>query len=74
MKIMNLENVDKFVNVVEQSKGDVILHTEDGTDVNLKKDKNAAKILKFAAPRTTLDLTVKDPDDSMRFVRYMMDA
>lgn len=74
MKLMNLKNVDKFVNLVEQSKGDVVLHLEDGNDVNLKKDKNAAEILKFVNPHATLDLTVKDPDDSMRFVQYMMYA
>lgn len=74
MKIMSLKNVDKFMNIVEQSKGDVILHTGDGSDVNLKQDRNAAKILQFADPRRTLDLTVKNPDDSMRFIQYMMDA
>lgn len=74
MKIKNIENIDKFFEVVDSCSGKVELVGDD-LRLNLKsKLTQYVSIAKIFADGIVpeLELVVQDPDDQVKFVKFMM--
>ena len=74
-KILLMPNADKFLSLVKQSCGDVLLHLPDGNQCNLKQDYTAQQMLRtMKLSRDGISISFSDPDDVPTFIRYMMGA
>ena len=62
--MLRIEYFDKnrFMKQVAASRGSIILHLDNGTTCDLKKDREASAI------------SVSDPADVTGFLRYMLEA
>lgn len=78
MKVTNIDNVEKFFEVVEQCKGTVELVTGEGDRLNLK-----SKLCQFismtnifsnanAASIPELEIIAHEPEDVTRLLNFMM--
>ena len=75
MKIKNIENIDKFFEVINSCKGRVELVTDEGDRLNLK-----SKLSQYVALANLfsdgkikeLELVAYDVDDTQRLITYMM--
>ena len=75
LKIMKINNVEKFMEKVHKCQGDVNLHLPDGTICNLKDDHTATQILTMLhSIDHELDISLTDPRDCLPIMRYMMCA
>ena len=75
LQMMMLPDRERFLNIVDHSRGGVLLRLPDGTDCDLKTDPVARQMLRMlepAAEGVTLRLT--DPEDLPAYLRYMMEA
>ncbi len=73
--IMWMPNAEKFLSLVNQSCGDVLLHLPDGSKCSLKGDSTAGQMLRTMRPGWKgISITLSDPGDGPSFVRYMMEA
>ena len=74
MKIQNIDNVEKFFNVIDQCKGTVELVSPEGDRINLK-----SKLTQYLSMATLfsngyikeLDLAPHGKEDSERLIKYM---
>jgi hypothetical protein len=74
-KIRWIPNMDKFLTVVSQSEGDVMLQMPEGEACNLKTDHTARQLLRLVKPgKDGLDISLSNPKDFASFVQYMMEA
>lgn len=72
-KIMMLPDADNFLHVVEQSRGQVLLHLPDNTHCDLKKDNTARQMLRAMRPtREGLCISLSDARDVPAFLDYMI--
>ena len=72
LRIMMMNNPDRFLSVVNESKGDVLLRLPDESRVNLKNNRPAQQMLRMLKPDEDgirIDLT--DSRDTQSFIRYM---
>jgi len=75
MKIFNINNVDKFFEVVDSCKGQVHVISPEGDDIVLTS--KLSRFL-FAAmneediDNLDLELRCDDPDDTMKFIDYLV--
>jgi len=75
MLIKCLPSTEKFLQLVDRSKGAVLLHLPDGSVCNLKGNHMAQQLLKlFELGQEGMRITVSNPKDVPAFLRYMMDA
>lgn len=77
MKLNNVTNVEKLFKVVDQCKGKVELVTDEGDRLNLKsKLSQYVSLTKLFADAEIpeLELVVYEPEDTKRFIEYMMDG
>lgn len=75
MKIFSIPDVDRFLNLVGQSQGDVILHLPDGSQVDLKQNHTARQLFQITPPgKSGLHFSLSDSSDALAFIRYMMTA
>lgn len=75
IKLLKLPNVDKFLNLVAQSRGDVLLQLPDGNLCDLRRDHTAREMLRILRPgREGISIHVSDPSDAPSFLRYMMEV
>ncbi len=73
MKIQNIDNVEKFFNVIDQCKGTVELVSPEGDRINLK-----SKLTQYLSMATLfsngyikeLDLVAHDKEDIERLIKY----
>ena len=75
LRMMMMPDKDRFLDIVDHSRGDVLLCLPDHTDCDLKTDPVARQMLRMlepAAEGVTLRLT--DPEDLPAYLRYMMEA
>ena len=76
MKITNIENVEKFFEVVDQCKGKVELVTGEGDRLNLK-----SKLCQYVSLANIfsngeipeLEVIAHEPEDVNRLVNFMLD-
>ena len=74
MKIQNIDNVEKFFNVIDQCKGTVELVSPEGDRINLK-----SKLTQYLSMATLfsngyikeLGLVAHDKEDIERLIKYM---
>lgn len=74
MKIQNIDNVDKFFQVIDQCKGMVELVSPEGDRINLK-----SKLSQYLSMATIfsngyikeLDLVAHEKEDIERLIKYM---
>ena len=78
MKIYNVENPEKFLEVIKQCKGTVELISQEGDRLNLKSDLTKyLAISKLFADNTlinNMELVASDPDDVKFLMQYMMEG
>jgi len=77
MKLNNVTNVEKLFKVVDQCKGKVELVTDEGDRLNLKsKLSQYVSLTKLFADAAIpeIELVVYEPEDTKRFIEYMMDG
>lgn len=77
MKIYNIQNPEKFLEVIKQCKGNVELVSKEGDHLNLKSELTKYLALsKLFADNTLindLELVASDPDDVKFLLEYMME-
>ncbi len=72
-KIMMMPDAEDFLNVVEHSRGQVMLHLPDGTRCDLKRDHTARQLLRAMRPsRDGLCVSLSDARDAPAFLDYMI--
>ena len=72
LRIMMMNDPDRFLSVVNESRGDVLLRLPDESRVNLKNNRPAQQMLRMMKPDEEglwIDLT--DSRDTQSFIRYM---
>ena len=70
-----MPNPEKFLSLVRQSCGNVLLHLPDGRQCDLKRDHTAQQMLRtMELSRDGLSISFSDPDDTPAFIKYMMEA
>lgn len=78
MKIYNVENPEKFLEVIKQCKGTVELISQEGNRLNLKSELTKyLAISKLFADNTlinNMELVASDPDDVKFLMQYMMEG
>lgn len=72
-KIMMMPDAENFLNVVEHSRGQVLLHLPDGERCDLKRDHTAQQLLRVMRPsREGLCVSLSDARDVPAFLEYMI--
>lgn len=75
LHVMTIPDTERFLRIVEESRGDVVLHLPDHTSCNLKETPVAQQMLRVSNPgRTGLLLSLSDPSDVQAFLEYMLEA
>lgn len=74
-QMMTLPDKERFLRIVENSRGDVVLHLPDETSCSLKEDAAARQLLRVSSPdRAGLQISLTDPEDFPAFLQYMLEA
>lgn len=75
MKVMNITNVEKLFNVIDQCEGKVELVTENGDKFNLKSKlsqyASLAKVF-FGGRIPSMEIIAHSQSDRLRLINYMM--
>ena len=75
LRMMMMPDKDRFLDIVDHSRGDVLLCLPDHTDCDLKTDPAARQLLRLLDPGAKgVDLRLKDPGDLPAYLHYMMEA
>ena len=75
LKIHVMPNTEKFLSLVEQSSGDVLLNLPDGKQCSLKKDNTARQMLRIVEPgQDGFSISFSNSDDITAFMRYFIGA
>ena len=75
LKIIAMPNAEKFLSLIRQCCGDVLLHLPDGSRCSLKQDHTARQMLRTMQPgQGGISISVSNPADTPAFLRYMMEA
>lgn len=73
VNIRKIGNVEKFINMVRGSRGDVYLELPNQELCDLKQNEDALQMLRMVNPREFwLDFFLTDMQDSYDFMAYMM--
>lgn len=78
MKIYNIENLEKFLDLIKQCKGTVELVSKDGDRLNLKSELTKyialSKLFTDTAFINEMELIASEPEDVMLLLDYMMEG
>ncbi len=78
MKLYNIENAEKFLDVIKQCKGSVELVSKQGDRLNLKSELTKyLAISKLFTDNTfinEMELVASDPEDVKLLMDYMMEG
>lgn len=73
LKFYLAPDIEKFMSLIEQSCGNVLLRLSDNSLRNLKDDEEATKFLKQEADRCHgVEIHLTDTKDYFKFVNFMM--
>lgn len=73
--IRKMKNTEKFIRMVEDSRGNVFLKLPNETYCDLKTNGDALQMLRMVNPEEVwLDLFLTDEQDSYNFMAYMVGA
>ncbi len=71
-KILKMHDADRFLKIVEQSQGQVLVQLPDGSQCDLKQNHAAREIVRTMQPREGgICLDLSDKRDLPAFIRYM---
>lgn len=76
-QIAYMPDADRFLEIVNTCKGEVLLCLPDDTYYNLKENRTAQQMLKLMTQNhkhVNLSFRLSDEVDVPRFMRYMMEA
>lgn len=75
LQMMMLPDRERFLNIVDHSRGGVLLRLPNGTDCDLKTDPGARQLLRLMelGPEG-LSISLTDPKDLPLYLHYMMEA
>ena len=75
LKLMLIPDVEKFIEKIQDCRGEVLLHLPDGSSCDLKQDHIALQMLKMLKnDGNELNISLTDPRDYPIFLRFMMCA
>ena len=75
IKIMQISNMEKFIEKIQMCHGDVFLNLPDGTECNLKTDHTALQMIKMLhSANEELPLRLTDARDYVIMMNFMMHA
>ena len=75
VNIRRIKNADKFIQMVENSRGAVFLKLPDETFCDLKQNNEVLQMLHMINPgEVRLDFSLTDSQDSYNFMAYMVGA
>ena len=75
LTLMEIPDVEKFLDLAANSGGDVLLHLPDGSLCDLKRNCVARQLLRvLGSGRGGLRLTLSSRDDIPAFLDYMLQA
>lgn len=75
MTLFFIPDEERFLRLVEMSRGSVMLLLPDGSRVDLKENLNVRRLLRMPRPGGAgLNISLSDPEDVPEFLRYMMEA
>lgn len=75
IKIMQISNMEKFIEKIQMCYGDVFLSLPDGTECNLKTDHTALQMIKMLhSENEELPLRLTDSRDFVIMMGFMMGA
>ncbi|MBQ3273431.1 MAG: hypothetical protein IJH44_09380 [Solobacterium sp.] len=73
IKLVNVRNMDEFLNMVGQCRGDVTVHLEHYGDMHLKKHPENLELLEDLIPQNgELDISLEKPEDTALVLRSMI--
>ena len=75
IKIMQISNMEKFIEKIRMCHGDVFLTLPDGTECNLKTDHTALQMIQMLhSANEELPLRLTAPRDFVVMMNFMMSA
>lgn len=75
MKIFSIPDTEGFLDLVQESRGDVTLRLPGGDQLDLKQDRDAQQFFQMMHPgQSGLQISLSNPADAPAFIRYMMEA
>ena len=74
MKLYNIKDMNRFMDIVEGCNGEVTLKLNDKEEVDVNNSV-AVNLLRAMNPeKATVEVTAENAEDTMRFVEYMLSA
>lgn len=75
LKIHMMPNAEKFLSLVKQSCGDVLLRLPDGSLCSLKQNRTARQMFRAMQPgQDGISVSFSNPDDIPVFLKYLIGA
>lgn len=75
MTLFFIPDPERFLHLVEKSRGNVMLRLPDGGQVNLKGNYEAQQLFRMISPgQVGLDISLSDSEDVPAFLQYMMEG
>lgn len=75
LKIHKMPNAEKFISLVEESSGDVMLHTPDGSRFSLKENQTAKRMFRVMQPgQDGIFISFSNSEDVPAFLRYFIET
>ena len=73
IKLVNVRNMDEFLNMVGQCRGDVTVHLAHYGDMHPKKHPENLELLEDLIPQNgELDISLEKPEDTVLILRSMI--
>lgn len=75
LHFLQIPHTDRFLNLVDHCRGDVLLCLPDGSYCSLKQDPVARQMLRLMAPTDRgISVSLSNAKDAPRFLQYMLEA
>ena len=75
LSFLQIPNTERFLNLVDHCRGDVLLCLPDGSHCDLKQDPVARQMLRLMTPTGSgISVSLSNTKDTPRFLRYMLEA
>lgn len=75
MTLFFIPDPERFLRLVERSRGNVLLRLPDGGQANLKESYEARQLLRMISPgQVRLEISLSDSEDVPAFLQYMMEG